>query len=133
MAHPARELIDQAASDAAASIEAPPASAAETTLAYGAEGACLKKLVDLLALLGHATNDVIKGTSSRLDESVLVDLRAARAELGIAAPALLTPTEIPVGVKGEFVDTATWDTLYQAAALKLPDNAAAADTGSETA
>jgi hypothetical protein len=115
-----RTAIDQAAATAAATIETPIQTPAETTLAYGAEGEDLKKLVDLLALLGYATNDVLTGASSRLDESVLVDLRAAQTELGAPDGAAWIPaSEIGAGVLGELVDSGTWDALYEAAAAKV--------------
>jgi hypothetical protein len=126
MAHQTRAAINQAASEAAAAIEQPDTPEQETTLAYGAEGPCLTKLVDLLAFLGYATNDVIAGTSSRLDLSVLADVGAARHALGLPLPAgdeLLEPAQIPIGVKGELIDTATWDALYAAAAEKVAGQA----------
>jgi len=138
-----REAINEAASAAAATAatDTPDAPVPETTLAYGAQGAPLTQLVDLLALLGYTTNDVIKGASSKLDESVLVDLRAARSELGLGATAapdsLLAAADIPLGVSGELVDGATWDALYAAAAAKVPaattDAAAAGQSAAEPA
>lgn len=101
---------------------------AETTLAYGAEGECVTKLVNLLAVLGHNSNAVIKGGVPLLDESVLVDVRAAQEALDVLEPEVTLPAEIPVGVKGELVGAATWSALYEAAAAKLeqqPGGAAA--------
>jgi hypothetical protein len=90
-------------------------------LAYGAEGENVIKLVNVLAVLGYDSNDVIKGGEPRLDESVLVDVRAAQAALDI-----LPATEIPggdpqlaSGVEGELVCQTTWAALYEAAAGKL--------------
>jgi hypothetical protein len=96
-----------------------PALPNETTLAYGANGECVAKLVNLLAVLGYNTNDVIKGGPPKLDESVLVDVRAAQQALDVAEPELTEPAAIPVGVKGELVGVATWTALYEAAAAKL--------------
>jgi len=92
---------------------------AETTLAYGAEGECVTKLVNLLAVLGFTSNAVIQGGAPRLDESVLANVRAAQQQLDVAEPEVTSPDEIPVGVKGELVGTATWAALYEAAAAKL--------------
>ncbi len=127
-----RAAIDAAAAEHSNAIEIPSEPAAETTLAIGAEGDCVTKLVGLLALLGYATNDVIAGKSSQLDQSVITDLVAAEAALGfheLPGDELLEPAEIPVGVKGRLVTATTWDALYAAAAEKvpLPADAAAAD------
>ena len=119
-----RAALDQAASTAAATIETPDITPAEITLAYGAEGDALKKLVDLLALLGYATNDVLTGASTRLDESVLADLRAAQADLALPQGVqTVDAPDIGLGVTGELVDSTTWDALYTAAAAKLPGGA----------
>lgn len=133
MAHQmTREAIDQAAAAEAAGLTAADEAAAtdtptaETTLAYGAQGDCVTKLVDLLAVLGFATNTVIKGGPPILDESVLVDLRAAKAELSISELEVIMPSEIPLCVKGELVATATWNALYAAAEAKLNPPAPAA-------
>jgi len=122
MAHqPTQAQIDQAAAAAAAQVreETPEAPQPQTTLAYGAQGECVTKLVDLLALLGYDTNDVVKGAPPVLDEAVLADVRAAQAALAVSEPELTTAAEIPVGVKGELVGEATWAALYKAAAAKL--------------
>jgi hypothetical protein len=117
-----RDAIDQAASQHAAQVETPPAPQAETTLAYGAEGECLTKLVDLLALLGYQSNDVLSGKSTMLDATVLADVAAAEAALDFheaAGDELLAPAEIAVGVKGHLITSTTWDALYAAAAIKV--------------
>jgi hypothetical protein len=96
----------------------------ETTLAYGAEGESVTKLVNLLAVLGYVTNDVIKGGPPKLDESVLADVRAAQEALAVEVSDVTLPVDIPVGVEGELVGTATWAALYGAAAAKLEEPAA---------
>lgn len=93
-----------------------PGAPAETTLAYVAEGECVTKLVNLLAVLGYNSNDVIKGGVPLLDESVLVDVRAAQEALDVLEPEV---TPVPVAVEGELVGSATWAALYEAAAAKL--------------
>lgn len=131
-----RAQIDQAAAEHSQTIEAPAAPATETTLAYGAEGECLTKLVDLLALLGFATNDVIHGKSTMLDETVLADVAAAQKALDIhelPGDELLEPAGIPVGVKGTLITTATWDGLYAAAATHVAPPAGSNVTAGETA
>jgi peptidoglycan hydrolase-like protein with peptidoglycan-binding domain len=139
MAHQlTREQIDQAAAQEAATIKQelasqPPAPPADTTLAYGASGECVTKLVDLLALLGYDTNDVIKGTATTLDESVLVDVRAAQAALNVTEPELTEAAQIPVGVKGELVGEATWNALYAAAEAKLQAEQTAAEQAAASA
>jgi hypothetical protein len=134
MAHqiPSRTTIDEAARAASSQIETADIAEQEIALAYGAEGPAVTKLVDLLALLGFATNDVIAGRSTMLDETVLVDIRAAKDQLAIAPFGTTTPiaaTELAAGVQGELVDQAVWDRLYEAAANKLQDTPAGADPG----
>ncbi len=139
MAHQfTRDEVDQLAATEAASIttqeetaasEAPPA---QTTLAYGATGECVQKLVDLLAVLGYTTNATIKGGPPLLDDSVLTDVHAAQQALGITEPEVTIPADIPVGVKGELVGTATWNALYTAAAEKLTPPAGSDASGAST-
>lgn len=112
------EQVDEAAAAIAAGEEpakienlASPA-AGEPTLAYGAEGDSVTKLVNLLAVIGHNTNNVIKGEHPRVDESVLVDVRAAQTQLGVSEPPI-------AGYEGELVGPATWTALYEAAAGEL--------------
>lgn len=127
MAHVTREEIDSRAAEEAATITAQDKAAqaeadatqAETTLAYGAQGECVSKLVDLLAMLGFATNNVIKGGPPILDETVLVDVRAAQAALEVKEPELTLDTDIPVGVEGELIGDSTWNALYAAAEQKI--------------
>jgi hypothetical protein len=130
MAHQllSHEEIDTAAAAAAAQVKEqfPELPAPMATLAYGAGGEFVTKLVDLLALLGYDTNNVIKGAPPILDESVLVDVRAAKAALDVAVPELTEPAAITVGVEGELVDEATWSALYAAAEAKLEAAPAAA-------
>lgn len=129
-----RAAIDAAAAEHSSSIEPAPQPTAETTLAIGAEGECVKRLVDLLALLGHATNDFLSGKSDVLDESVIADLAAAEAELDfheLPGDELLEPAEIPVGVKGRLITATTWDALYAAAASKVEPAAPAAAGGAQ--
>lgn len=117
--------IDEAAATAAGEAAAGHVDAAaqpqeqEATLAYGAEGECVTKLVNLLALLGHAMNDVVKGGHPILDQTVLTDVLHAQEELQVVEPDLILPAEIPVGVKGALVGKATWGALYEAAAAKV--------------
>lgn len=108
-----------AEAEAAAATAAAQAQASETTLAYGATGSCVQQLVDLLAVLGHASNSVIKGGPPILDESVLADVRAAQTELAVTEPEVTVPADIPIGVKGELVGNTTWNALYAAAGTKL--------------
>lgn len=140
MAHQlTRDEIDQLAATQAASITAqaeasasdiPPA---ETTLAYGASGECVTQLVDLLAVLGYDTNSVIKGGTPVLDETVLVDVRKAQQNLQAKEPEVTLPVDIPVGVKGELVGSATWNALYTAAELKLTPADEASGSGAPAA
>jgi hypothetical protein len=135
MAHQlTREEVDQLAATEAASITTQAEASAssgvpETTLAYGAQGECVTKLVDLLAVLGYSTNSVIKGGPPIIDETVLADLRMAQGELGVTEPEVTLPAEIPVGVKGELVGTTTWNALYAAAEQKLGGQASASAGG----
>lgn len=118
-----RSAIDAAAEAAAAAIEPPAPTDNDNALpflAYGAEGEDVTKLVDLLALLGYATNDVVHGNGSQLNESVLADLRAAQLALDVhEQPYDQAVTSIPNGVFGELVTQTTWDALYEAAAAKV--------------
>jgi hypothetical protein len=136
MAHQlTQQEVDERAAAAAAAEEpvateelaAPPTPS--TILAYGAEGECVAKLANLLAVLGYNQNNVIKSGSAKLDESVLVDVRAAQQQLGVSEPELLEPADIAVGVKGELIGEATWHALYEAAAAKLESEDAAASAG----
>jgi len=134
MAHQTREQLDAIAAQHSTDIadQLPPEAAPETTLAYGATGPFVTRLVDLLALLGFTTNTVIKGGPPVLDVSVLADVDAARAHLDIheagtvnpEAPEVMRPDEIPVGVKGELVGRRTWDGLYEAAEKAVAEKAA---------
>lgn len=100
--------------DAGAAVEQVPADLSppieKLVLVYGATGDEVDKLVNLLKLLGYSTNDY--STSQKLDESVLVDVRAAQAELGIKEKELSW-------LNGEFVGNATRTGLYEAAEAKL--------------
>jgi hypothetical protein len=122
MAHLTADEVDALASKAASAEEPAKTESllpgpARPTLAYGAEGANVTKLVDLLAVLGHATNDVIKGGAPKLDEGVLIDVRAAQSALGVVEP--------PLGdIEGELVGAATWGALYEAATARLEAPAA---------
>lgn len=115
------QQIDELAAAKAAEIEqeSPVDYGDETTLAYGATGECVTRLVNLLASLGYDTNKVVKGGAPILDDSVLVDVAKAQAELGVSEPELATPDLIPVGVKGTIVGAPTWSALYAAAEAKL--------------
>lgn len=111
-----QQIDEQAAAVAAgeepAQEEHLAAAPVEPTLAYGAEGETTRKLVNLLAVLGYSSNDVLKGSSVRLDESVLVDVRAAQQALDVV--------EEPIeGFEGELVGPVTWKALYEAAGAKL--------------
>lgn len=123
MAHQlTNDQVDALAAEHAANVTAatPAAPATYTTLAYGAEGEEVTKLVDLLAVLGYDTNTVIKGGPATLDETVLADVKAAQASLQVTEPQLAVPMpDIPIGVKGQLVGQATWNALYAAAAAKL--------------
>lgn len=125
MAHQSNAEVDAAAAAEVATIEHAPAAEQYTTLAYGASGECVTQLVNLLAVLGYDSNDVVKGGPAVLDQSVLADVAATRTALGISQPEVLTAAEIPVGVKGELVDQALWAALYDAAAAKLAPPASA--------
>lgn len=96
-----------------------PGPPTEPILAVGASGETVQKLVNLLAVLGYTSNDVIKGGTPRLDESVLVDVRAAQQALDVVEP----PVEAPI-IEGELVGPSTWAALYEAAAAKLEQPAA---------
>jgi hypothetical protein len=120
--------IDALAAEHTAAIETPAAPPTYTTLAYGATGDCVTRLVDLLAVLGHANNTVIKGGPPVLDDSVLADVRAAQASLNVTEPELLESAAITVGVKGELIGDATWHALYTAAGIALDQEAAAGPT-----
>lgn len=130
------DAIDAAASEQAvqttAEISATPLLGAETTLAYGAEGDCVQKLVELLNLLGYHNNSVIAGGPPILDQSVLNDVRAAQEDLAVKEPELTPPSEIPVGVEGEIVGPTTWNALYTAAQTKLNPPAPAPGGSSAT-
>ena len=123
--------VDALAADQAATLE-PPAEdhlsaplGTEPILAYGAEGEPVTKLVNVLAVLGHATNSVLHGGPPRLDETVLVDVRAAQAALGISEPDPLVlgvqgaAAATTIVVLGELVGATTLKALYEAAAAKL--------------
>lgn len=141
MAHQlTQEEVDERAAAAAAAEEpvkteqlaASPAPS--TVLAYGAEGEDVAKLVNLLAVLGYNQNSVIKsGGTAKLDESVLVDVRAAQQQLGVEEPASLEAADIPVGVAGELIGEATWHALYEAAAAKLETEEGAGASGGTSA
>jgi peptidoglycan hydrolase-like protein with peptidoglycan-binding domain len=124
--------VDQLAAAAAAGDVAPHEEdlasplAAEPLLAYGAQGDKVTKLVNVLAVLGFNTNDVVKGGPPKLDESVLVDVRAAQAELGISEVDVVPAADVAVAVEGELVGNATWSALYEAAAAKLEQQEAGA-------
>lgn len=124
MAHANRAEIDQAAHEAALVTQEalPDAEAVEKVLAYGAEGDGVSKLVDLLAYLGHATNNVIKGGEPVLDASVLADVDAALEELNAKEAAHVRVLEAgdvpPEGVEGVFVGHQALDVLYAAAEAK---------------
>jgi hypothetical protein len=90
---------------------APPAADFGPTLEAGATGEDVTKLVNLLAVLGHASNTVINGGPPTLDASVELDVEAAKKQLAIA--------EAGVG-------PATWAALYAAAAKELEVDAAGA-------
>jgi peptidoglycan hydrolase-like protein with peptidoglycan-binding domain len=115
------QQIDQLAAEQAAQVEqeSPVDYGDETTLAFGATGECVQRLVNLLASLGYTTNKVIKGGSPVLDETVLADVSKAQNVLGVSEPELTTPDLIPVGVKGTIVGAPTWAALYSAAEAKL--------------
>jgi hypothetical protein len=111
------EQVDEAAAQIAAGEEPAreehlSAEPGRPVLVYGAEGANVAQLVNLLAVVGQNSNAVIKGGAPKLDESVLVDVRAAQAQLDIVEPAL-------AGVEGEIVGPATWGALYEAAAAAI--------------
>jgi hypothetical protein len=127
MAHPLTPAeVDQLAEDAAAAVEPKPPEALASplqelpALAYGARGAPVAKLVALLHVLGFSTNHVItQGAPPLLEESVLVDVRAAREQLHVP-----DGPEV-AGVEGEVIGQATWGALYEAAAAKLESEQAA--------
>jgi hypothetical protein len=131
MAHQlTREQIDQAAAADAATVkqQLPPAAdtpTPEPILGRGDTGEPVTKLVQLLALLGYVTNDIIKGAPPVLDESVLVDVRAAQLALGVTEP------PDPTGV--ELVGEVTWAALYDAAEAKLEAAKAASVGGTASA
>lgn len=114
--------IPRSAVDALAAAEAntdPARPDSEITLACGATGESVTQLVNVLKLLGYATSDVAHGAPPILDQGVLADVHAAQTALGVTEPALLLPTDIPVGVRGELVGQATWNALYAAAEAKV--------------
>jgi hypothetical protein len=122
MAHKTRDEIDAQARahSQATTQELPPEPPAETALTIGASGANVSKLVDLLALLGYATNTVIKGGPPVLDESIMVDVRAAIAAHDLptlhAAEGLSdVAKQLPLGIEGEVVTQSLWNGLYAVA------------------
>jgi hypothetical protein len=80
----------------------------EPILASGAAGPIVRKLVDLLAVCGHATNTIITGDNPGgvLDNSVMSDVRAFRTQYDI--------TEDPgLEIAGDFIGPYTWQALYE--------------------
>jgi hypothetical protein len=122
-AQQAADLTAEQAADPAADPQ--PAPPVHPTLAYGAEGAELEKLINLLRVIGYHTNDVAQGTSHKLDESVLADVRAAQITLGVTEPA--------TDIQGERVGPATWAALYAAAETKLEADETPAEEKQESA
>lgn len=117
MAHKTEQEIDDQAAALAASREAPGEQAAvldRPTLAFGAEGENVTKLVNLLEVLGFDTNSVIKGAPARLEESVLADVRAFRLAQAVEEPAV-------DGLEGEVIGPVTWAALYGAVEAKLTE------------
>ncbi len=95
-------------------VEQPTISHHEPLLASGSAGAIVQKLVDLLAVNGHATNTITLGENPGriLDQSVMGDVRAFAKEHDVAEdPAL--------GIEGDFIGPNTWQALYDAAAHAL--------------
>lgn len=120
--------VDQLAADHAATIEPVQEEhlsgplAKEATLAYGAEGEPVTKLVNVLSVLGYDTNKVIHGGPARLDETVLADVRAAQEAIGLSEPPVLTIQDAGGNIAeliGELVGPTTLTALYEAAAAKL--------------
>ena len=91
--------IDEIAADEAANLAPGP------VLAEGAEGDEVTRLVNLLALLGYRTNDVIKGGPPKLDATVLADVHSAQVALAVT--------------DADGIGPATWSALYLAAGTKL--------------
>lgn len=118
--HPSRTELDQLAAEQAASTPEPAAVNVpiETALAYGATGEGVTRLVNLLKLLGYDRSTVAQGAPPVLDEAVLADVRAAQANLGVSEPGVHQAADLPAGITGTIVGTATWDALYAAAAAK---------------
>lgn len=125
MAHISRDEIDVLAAEQVASereqaegATGTPEKQVETTLAYGAGGDCLKKLVDLLVVGGYG--DVTLADKTTLDADVAAAVAKAQQELAVSEPELTLPSDIPVGVKASpIVGQATWDALYAAAEAKV--------------
>jgi hypothetical protein len=94
-------------------VEEPTITHHEPLLASGSAGAIVQKLVDLLAVNGHATNTITLGENPGriLDQSVMADVRAFVKEHEVTEPDL--------GIEGDFIGPNTWQALYDAAAHAL--------------
>lgn len=127
MAHPlTTQQVDQLAAEQAAfdtaridelaADEAAAPGPDYPVLEPGAEGPDVTRLVNLLAVLGYRTNDVInnKGAAPVYDATVEADVEAAQTALVVSEP----------GVAGT-VGAATWGALYEAASAKLEAGGAA--------
>jgi hypothetical protein len=118
---------DQIAAAAARAQQFPPAAAAEEPqveqptithhepiLASGSAGPLVRKLVDLLAVNGHATNTIVNGENPGqvLDQSVMADVRAFAKEKDVAE-------DPAAGIEGDYIGPNTWQALYDSAANAL--------------
>jgi hypothetical protein len=127
MAHQLKEeeiddLAAQEPAETPADEAKEPAVDQHATLAYGAEGPEVEKLVNLLKVVGHATAANVQGPQGRrLTDEVLTDVHEAQAALGVQ--------EAPEwgGVFGELVGPPTWAALYAAAGAKLGEQAGAGE------
>lgn len=119
-----QQQIEEAAAEAAAQDKPPVQENIEgaitipPTLGLGAKGPSVTKLVNLLAVLGYATNSVIRGGEAVFDESVLVDVQAAQAAEGVVELATIDGAAGEL-IEGVFVAGDTWHALYEAAGAKL--------------
>ena len=109
---PGEQAIEQATEEAAQSE--PTITHNNPILASGSAGPIVRELVQLLAVVGHATNTIISGENpgAVLDNSVMGDVKSFMKEHEIV--------ESPnLDISGDFVGPYTWQALYDEAAKLL--------------
>lgn len=113
-AAPAPPVPDAAPAAETAPPQAPKITHNEPLLCSGSAGPVVRRLVNLLAAAGHASNTIILGENPGgvLDQSVMADVRAFCKEQGVVESSNLE-------ISGDFVGPATWQAIYDAAERAL--------------